>query len=103
MAVEKKSIAKPEAAKTEAPAKAEAVKAAAKKPAAKKADVSAKVVLQLGEREYNEAALVKIAKDVWKFDLGKNPADLKKIELYIKPEENKVYFVMNGESGDFNI
>ena len=64
---------------------------------------SAKVVLQLGEREYNEAALVKIAKDVWKFDLGKNPADLKKIELYIKPEENKVYYVMNGESGDFNI
>ena len=129
MAVEKKSIAKTEAVKAEAaPAKAEAKpaakKAAAKKPAAKKtaakkpatkkpaaaktpaakkADVSAKVVLQLGEREYNEAALVKIAKDVWKFDLGKNPADLKKIELYIKPEENKVYYVMNGESGDFNI
>ena len=114
MAVEKKSIAKTEAVKAEAaPAKAEAKPAAkkpatkkpaaAKAPAAKKADVSAKVVLQLGEREYNEAALVKIAKDVWKFDLGKNPADLKKIELYIKPEENKVYYVMNGESGDFNI
>ena len=124
MAVEKKAIAKTEAVKAEAaPAKAEAKKAAAKKPAAKKTaakkpatkkpaaakapaakkDVSAKVVLQLGEREYNEAALVKIAKDVWKFDLGKNPADLKKIELYIKPEENKVYYVMNGESGDFNI
>ena len=128
MAVEKKSIAKPEAAKTEAaPAKAEAKpaakKAAAKKPAAKKtaakkpaakkpaaktpaakkADVKAKVVLQFGEREYTEADLVKIAQDVWKFDLGKAPADLKKIELYVKPEENKVYYVMNGESGDFNI
>ena len=99
MAVEKKSIAKPEAVKAEAPAKA-----AAKKPAAaKKAAVSAKVVLQLGEREYTEAALVKIAQDVWKFDLGKDPAELKKVELYVKPEENKVYYVMNGESGDFNI
>ena len=97
MAVEKKSIAKPEV-KAEAPAKA-----AAKKPAAPKKDVKAKVVLQLGEREYTEAALVKIAQDVWKFDLGKDPAELKKVELYIKPEENKVYYVMNGESGDFNI
>ena len=108
MAVEKKSIAKPEAVKAEAPAKAAAKKpaakkTAAKKPAAPKKDVKAKVVLQLGEREYTEAALVKIAQDVWKFDLGKDPAELKKVELYVKPEENKVYYVMNGESGDFNI
>ena len=119
MAVEKKSIAKTEAVKAEAPGKAAAKKPAAKKtaakkpatkkpaaakaPAAKKADVSAKVVLQLGEREYTEAALIKIAQDVWKYDLGKDPAELKKVELYIKPEENKVYYVMNGESGDFNI
>ena len=120
MAVEKKSIAKPEV-KAEAPAKAAAKKPAAKKaaaakkpaaakkvaaekkPAAAKKAVSAKVVLQLGEREYTEAKLVEIAKDVWKFDLGKDPAELKKVELYIKPEENKVYYVMNGESGDFNI
>ena len=98
MAVEKKSIAKTEAVKAEAPAKA-----AAKKPAAAKKDVKAKVVLQLGEREYTEAALIKIAQDVWKYDLGKDPAELKKVELYIKPEENKVYYVMNDESGDFNI
>lgn len=131
MAVEKKSIAKPAAAKAE-PAKAEAApakteaKAAAKKPAAKKTapakkaapakkpaeakapaakkcDTEAKVVLQLGDREYTKCDLVKIAKDVWQYDLGKNVADLKDIELYVKPEECKVYYVLNGESGDFNI
>ena len=132
MAVEKKSIAKPEV-KADAAVKAEPAKAAAKPaakkaaakkpaakktaakkpatkkpaaakaPAAKKADVSAKVVLQLGEREYTEAALVKIAQDVWKYDLGKGPPELKRLELYLKPEEKNVYHVMNDESGDFNI
>ncbi len=106
-----KAEAKKEApAKKAAPAKAEAKKAApakkeapAKAPAAKKCDVNAKVVLQLGDREYTNCDLVKIAKDVWKFDLGKNVDDLKDIELYVKPEESKVYYVLNGESGDFNI
>ena len=132
MAVEKKSIAKPVAASTKvdaAPAKAEAPKAeakkpaakkpaakkaaakkpaakkpaAAKKPVAKKAEVSTKVVLQFFDgNEYTEAALVQKAKEVWKGQ-GKKAADLTKIELYVKPEERKVYCVLNGESGEFGI
>ncbi len=117
MAVEKKSIAKPEV-KAEAAVKAEPAKAAkkapAKKPAAKKAatkklapkkaELKAKVVLQLSDgREYTEADLIKNAKNVWQYDLGKKTADLTKVELYVKPEDNKVYYVMNDVEGDFNL
>ncbi len=99
-----KAEAKKPAAKKAAPAKAEAKKPAeAKACATKKCDINAKVVLQLGDREYTNCDLVKIAKDVWKYDLGKDTAELKDVELYVKPEESKVYYVMNGESGDFNI
>ena len=99
MAVEKKSIAKPEV-KADAAPKAEA----AKKTAAKKADLKAKVVLQLSDgREYTEADLINNAKNVWKYDLGKKTADLTKVELYVKPEDNKVYYVMNDVEGDFNL
>ena len=131
MAVEKKSIAKPATAAVKAePAKAE-VKAEAKKPAAvkkaapakkpaakkeaakkpaeakacteKKCDINAKVVFQFSDKEYTKCDLVKIAKDVWQYDLKKDVADLKDIELYVKPEECKVYYVMNGETGSFDI
>ena len=119
MAVEKKSIAKPEvkaeaapkaeaakkpAAKKPAAKKATAKKPVAKKTAAKKADLKAKVVLQFSDgREYTEADLINNAKNVWKYDLGKKTADLTKVELYVKPEDNKVYYVMNDVEGDFNL
>ena len=116
MAVEKKSIAKPEvkadatvkaeakAAKKPAAKKATAAKTTAKKPAAKKAELKAKVVLQLSDgREYTEADLIGNAKNVWQYDLGKKTADLTKVELYVKPEDNKVYYVMNDVEGDFNL
>ena len=44
---------------------------------------------------------MKIAKDVWKFDLKKKVGDLKSVELYVKPEENICYYVMNDETGSF--
>jgi hypothetical protein len=77
---------------------------AAKKTATKKADLKAKVVLQLSDgREYTEADLITNAKNVWKYDLGKKTSDLTKVELYVKPEDNKVYYVMNDVEGDFNL
>ena len=120
MAVEKKSIAKPvttpaksEPAKAAKPAakpaakkpaaKPAAAKKPAAKPAAKKAEVSTKVFLQFNDgAEYTEAALIAKAKEAWKAQ-GKKAADLTKIELYVKPEERKVYCVLNGENADFGI
>jgi hypothetical protein len=60
--------------------------------------------VQFSGKSYAEEDLVKMAKDVWKYDLKQKAGDLENIELYVKPEEGKVYYVMNGEyTGDFTI
>lgn len=125
VAVEKKAPAKKEtkAAKEEKPAakKAPAKKAAAektaaaeKKPAAEKkaparraakaAEPAAEVEIQFSGKEYTTEKLVAIAKDVWQYDLGGKPEEFKTVKLYVKPEENAVYYVINGETtGSFAI
>lgn len=54
-------------------------------------------------KQVEEAALIKTAKEVWK-NSGKKATDLKSLNLYVKPEENTVYYVFNDdESGSFSI
>lgn len=102
-AVEEKKAAP--AKKAAAPKKETAKKAApAKKEAAVKAATKVSVNLQFAGKEYKAEDFEKMAKDVWQYDLGKKAADLKSVDLYVKPEENKVYYVMNGDvTGDFDI
>ena len=99
-AVKKETVKAAEKAKTAVKKTAE--KAAAKKPAAKK-EIETTVSVQFSGKSYTTEELVAIAKDVWKYDLKRKAGDLESIELYVKPEENKVYYVMNGESGSFSI
>jgi len=78
----------------------EKVKKAAK--AAEKVTKAAKklmpqVVLQIGGQEYTEEKLTQTAKDVWQYDLGKDPKDIKTLAIYVKPEDGKAYAVVNGE------
>lgn len=92
--------------KEEAPKAAAKVKKAAKKTvktaAAKK--VTATVNLQFAGKSYTTEELVAIAKDVWKYDLKQKVSDFKNVELYVKPEENQAYYVINGEfTGSFFI
>lgn len=76
----------------------------AKKATAKKADLKTSVCLQFAGKSYTEEDLVKIARDVWKYDLKQKLGDLVSVELYVKPEENTVYYVMNKNfEGRFNI
>ncbi len=91
-------------AETKTAAKAtEVKKAVAKKPAAKK-EIKASVNIQFAGKSYTSQDMVKIATDVWKYDLGNKPADLESVELYVKPEESMAYYVMNGEiTGSFAI
>lgn len=97
-AVKKETVKKAETKKV--PAK----KAEAKAPVAKKEEVKALVHVQFSGKEYKVEDFVNIAKDVWKYDLGKKVADFKSVELYVKPEESKVYYIINGEvTGSFNI
>ena len=108
---EKAPVAK---AEEKAPVKAEVKKPAAKKetakketakkPAAKKAELKSEISVQFGGKSYSQEELLKIAKDVWKYDLKQKAADLTSVELYVKPEESMVYYVMNKETtGSFYI
>ena len=103
----KKAPAKKAAAKTEAavkePAAKEEEKAPGRKPA-RKAECVSTMHIQFAGKSYTKEDLVKIAKDVWKYDLKKKVGDFKAVELYVKPEESVVYYVINGEEkGQFNI
>ena len=112
-AAKKEAPAKKEAAKKAAPAKKEAVKKAApaKKEAAKKEAPAKKaaakkeaIYVQFAGKSYSNDELLKIAKDVWVYDMGQKAADMKSVEIYVKPEESMAYFVVNGtENGSFMI
>ncbi|MBR6664351.1 MAG: hypothetical protein IKL22_01370 [Lachnospiraceae bacterium] len=100
-AVAEKKEVKAEAAPAEK--KAPAKKAPAKKAAAKK-EMKSEITVQFAGKSYTQDDLMKIAKDVWKFDLKQKAADLVSVELYVKPEESMVYYVFNGtECGSFAI
>ena len=87
--------------------KAPARKAPVKKTVAapkKVAEPKSAIVYQFADKEYDQASLVKIAKDVWKYDLNGKAADLKDIKLFVKPEESKVYYIFNENiEGSFDI
>ncbi len=76
-----------------------AKKPAAKKPAAKKpAAPESKVVVQFGGSEVNTDELVEKAK------IASEVKSIKKVDVYVKPEVNKVYYVVNGDTfGDFDL
>ena len=80
-------------------------KPAAAKPGRKpKKEVKAAIHLQFAGKSYTEEDLMKIARDVWKYDLKQKVGDLTSVELYVKPEENTVYYVMNKDfMGSFQI
>ena len=103
-AAAKKTTAKKTAAAKKTTAKTTEKAAKTTKTPGRKAAVKETLTLQFAGKEYTTEALVKIAKDVWKYDLKQKVGDFKTVELYVKPEENRVYFKINGEvTGDFGI
>ena len=95
---------KAEAKAAEVTAKVEKdVKKAAAKVAKKTAAPKTEVSVQFDGKTYTTETLIQSAKDVWKYYLKKDPADLKSIQLYVKTEESRVYYVMDGELGSFEI
>lgn len=60
--------------------------------------------IQFSDRDYAQGDLFQMAREVWIRDLGRDAEDLESIDLYVKPEESKVYYVMNGDkTGSFDI
>ena len=89
--VEKKAAPAAKAAeKKEAPAKKAEEKAAAPAPR------MAEIILQWNGNDYTYDRLLQSAKDVWQYDQGKNVADFKTAQIYVKPENSKAYVVVNG-------
>lgn len=101
----KEETKKAAAAKKTTTRKTTAKKETAKKTTAvKKPAVKETVHVQFADKSYTAEDLVKIAKDVWKYDLHQKVGDFKSVELYVKPEESVVYYVINGEvQGSFGI
>ena len=90
--------------KKEAAPKAVAKKASGKRTTVKKADQKVAMHVQFSGKSYSQEELVKMAQDVWKYDLKQKVRELANIELYVKPEENVVYYVMNQKfTGSFVI
>ena len=98
--VKKEAVKKTPAAK-KAPVKKKTVK---KAPAAKKPVVKEEVNFQFSGKSYTSEDLIRITRDVWKYDLNGKEEDIQSIELYVKPEENTAYYVINGDvTGSFFI
>ena len=105
--------AKAEAPKKEAPKKTAAPKkAAAKAPASKKApakkaavkaevkpEVKTAVYVQYAGKETAAEELIAAAKKAY-LAAGHKEADLKTIDVYVKPEEGIAYYAVNGEGSD---
>lgn len=105
-AVKKTPAAKKAPAKKAPAAKKETVKkeTVKKAPAAKKPVVKEEVNFQFSGKSYTSEDLIRITKDVWKYDLNGKEEDVQSIELYVKPEENTAYYVINGDvTGSFFI
>ncbi len=55
-----------------------------------------KVFVEYGEKQLSTEDLAARAKEAY---LGANPlAEIKTLELYVKPEEGAAYYVVNGEA-----
>jgi len=89
---EKKEVKAPvaKAAAKKTAAKKPAAKKADKKPAAKKTVAPKKFVIQASGNEVSYDAVVKKVNKAYK-------DSIKTLEIYVKPEENKAYYFINGK------
>lgn len=102
-----KAAVKEEAVKAQA-VKEETVKAAETKteeakPAAKRACKKVTMELQYGEKCVDIASLEGKAVAAWAEATGNAKTAAKSINLYVKPEENKLYYVIEGEAGSVEL
>lgn len=89
-----KAAAKAPAAEKPAAKKPAAKKTAAKKTSAKK-DIKVKAIVEYYGKQVEEKEIIASVKKAWTKS-GKKVGEIKSIDLYIKPEEGAVYYVING-------
>lgn len=105
----KEETAKPEAKNTEKKVEDKAVKTATKKTATKKTtakkttarkttakkEIKVSAFVEYFGKQVEEKDMIARVKKAWTSS-GKKIGDIKTMELYIKPEESAVYYVING-------
>ena len=96
-AAEKTTKAVAEKAEEVKEAVKETAKAPAKRTTTRKSAVKETVYLQYLGKEINKDDLVKQVKDIWTKELKNKAGDLKSVTLYLKPEENMAYYVINDD------
>ena len=96
-AAEKTTKAVAEKAEEGQEAVKETAKAPAKRTTTRKTAVKETVYLQYLGKEINKDDLVKQVKDIWTKELKNKAGDLKSVTLYLKPEENMAYYVINDD------
>ena len=87
------SAEKPEAEKTaEAPKE---VKKTTRRTTTRKTAVKETVSLQYMGKDIHVEEITAKVKELWKTELGREEKEMKSISIYLKPEENKAYYVIN--------
>lgn len=76
---------------------AKTVKENRKAAPARKAAIKETVYLQYLGKEICDQDLVKQVKEIWTKQLKRKVGEIKSITLYLKPEENAAYYVVNDE------
>ena len=79
----------------------EAKKVTAAAPKATRVRKTVSVSLQYGGMEWTTDVLTERAIVAWAAEHSQKKTAAKDIKLYVKPEENMVYYVINGDSGSF--
>lgn len=85
----KKTTAKKSTAK-------KAAKTGAKRGPKPASERTIEMTVQFGEKEVTYTDMVNRIKEMWKAQ-GKREVSMKSLELYVKPEESKVYYVINSQ------
>jgi len=87
---------------------AEEVKAEVTKKVAAKKTTSTKqkktnVFIQYNFQEISEDALITRIVDKWVAETGKRESSIKTLDVYIKPEDNAAYYVINGQGSSISL
>lgn len=93
-----KTAAKKAAAETKAAAKKTAKTAKTTVRKAAKKDMKVNAFVEFYGKQVEEKEIIADVKKAWTKS-GNKVGDIKTMDLYIKPEEDKVYYVINGTEG----
>ena len=96
----KKAAEKPVEKTAEKAAEKPVAKAAEKKTTTRrtaKKEATAEVYVQFMGKEVYAKDVLENVKKIWTEEMGKKEKDLKDVKIYIKPEEYKAYYVINGD------